>query len=122
MSADHSRDNMNRKMPVPLWVAVVALAVISALGLLTMLKRGSMPALFATVANGVLLLGLMAGRKWAYALTIVLSVLGVAVAFGKGVPHGLMVLIGNAAVLVPVLMSTKYFFPTEEQRVPTRES
>ncbi len=104
---------MKRDIPGPLWIAIVALGIISLLTLVAMLKSGSLVLLAAAATNIALLAGLAMGHKWAYVLTVVLSVLGVVVTFGKSPSHGLAVMAGNSLVLIPVLISTRFFFPIQ---------
>ncbi len=106
---------MKKKIPGPLWIAIIALAIISVLSLLLALRSGSVLALVAAALNVLLLFGLAAGHKWAYILTIVFSVLGAALAFGKGGQQGLAVLLSNGLVLVPVLITTKFFLRNEQE-------
>lgn len=106
---------MRRDIPGVLWIAIVALAVITVLTLLSLPKSRSLVPLVAAGCNVGLLVGLVMGQKWAYVLTVVFSVVGVAVAFGKGASHGLAVLVGNGLVLLPVLFSTRFFFPVQAQ-------
>ncbi len=88
------------------------------MGLLSALVHGSLVALVAAGCNLILAFGLWGGCKWAYLLTVVLSVLGMAVALGRGGLHGLGVLVGDSVVLVPVLLCTSFFFPRQAQKVP----
>jgi hypothetical protein len=74
--------------------------------------------LAAILGNLILMFGLALGHKWAYVLLIAVSTLGVAVAFAKSGARGLSVLLGNAVVVVPVLMSTRFFFPSPEHDNP----
>jgi hypothetical protein len=105
--------------PAPLWFAIAALGIISVLTLLG-LARNPGVVLVAVFGNLILMLGLALGHRWAYVLVILFSVVGVAVAFAKSGHLGLPVLLGNATVLVPVLMSTRFFFPGEPQDGPPR--
>lgn len=105
---------MKKNIPGPLWVAIVALGIISLLTLLSVRKGSVLVPLVAVVCNIALLLGLVRGHKWAYVLTIVFSVLGVAVGFAKSPSYGLAILLGNGLVLLPVLICTRYFFPVED--------
>ena len=97
--------------PAPLWVAVGALAIITLLTMVSATYRNLAVALGSAVLNVALLVGLVRAHKWAYVLTLLLSVTGIAVSFYKSPAQGLAVLLGDAFVLVPVLLSTSYFFP-----------
>jgi hypothetical protein len=106
---------IERKIPGLLWIAVSALGIITVLTLYSALTRGSAASFAAVVCNLALMLGLVPGHRWAYGLLIVFAVAGVAVSFGQGASQGLMVLIGNAVVVVPVLLSTRYFSRANNQ-------
>ena len=106
--------------PALVWIAIAALGVISILTLMAGLSRRPEVALAAVLGNLILMFGLALGHKWAYVLVLVLSALGVAVAFAKSGARGLPVLFGNAVVVVPVLMSTNFFFPNHQQDVPPK--
>ena len=106
---------MRRDMPGTLWVAIVALAVITLATLAAALKMRPLVPLVGSACNAVLLIGLVRGQKWAYVLTVVFCVLGVAVGFAKGCSYGLGVLFGNGIVLVPVLLCTDFFFPAHDR-------
>jgi hypothetical protein len=105
-----------------MWVAAGALAIISLLTLFAARRRDLAVALVSVVLNLVLLVGLVRGHRWAYVLAIVLGVAGIAVSFGKSATLGLAVLLCNGVVLVPVLMSTSYFFPPRKPTESSRES
>lgn len=99
----------------PLWIGIVALGIITVLTLISGLSRGSAAILVATGCNLALMIGLFLGHRWAYVLLLVFAAAGVAVAFSKSAAQGLTVLIGNASVVVPVLLSTDFFFPRLQQ-------
>jgi len=103
----------NKRIPGVLWIALISLGVMVLLKLVAALKVG--PLILIDVAlSTVLLVGLYLGHRWAYFLTIVFTVLGTAIALSKGAGHGLAVLIGDCLVLVPVILSTDYFFFKKE--------
>lgn len=99
--------------PACLFIALFALAIITVLGLFSALARGSIPGCAAVVCNLALILGLVLGHRWAYVLVILFSVAGIAVVFNRSASQGVLVLIGDAFVLVPVLLSTRCFIPGE---------
>lgn len=102
------------KMRIPglLWIAIAALGVMTFIHLLLAFKTGS-PAFFgAVVLEVILVVGLVHGRKWAYVLLFVFSVLGVAVSLSSGLQAGLGVLVGNAIVVIPMVICTRFFFAT----------
>lgn len=102
--------------PALVWFAIAVLGVISVLTLMAGLSRKPGVALATVLGNVILMIGLGLGHKWAYVLLIALSALGAAFAFAKSGVHGLSVLLGNAVVVTPVLMSTRFFFPNHQQK------
>jgi hypothetical protein len=70
--------------------------------------------------SGILLYGIFNGRKWAYFITFVFVFVGAAVALGKSVQNGLIVVVLNCLVLVPVLICSQYFFPNELAKIQTK--
>jgi hypothetical protein len=106
---------MKQEVPVPLWVAIVTLGLISLLTFLSLLKGFSLVPLVTVACNIALMVGLYCGHKWAYIVTMVFSTIGVAFAFGKSASQGLAVLFGNGLVVVPVLLCTRFFFPAREE-------
>lgn len=102
-----------RTLPTVLFFALVALALITVLGFIAAIARGSVSGFVAVGCNLALIFGLLLGHRWAYVLVLLISVAGVAVAFSKGAGSGLLVLLGNGIVVGPVLLSTRYFFPSD---------
>lgn len=104
---------MKKHKPASLWVAVVALGIMAMIHLGLAITTNA--ALFISVAlEAILIAGLVYGQKWAYILVLVFSALGVAVNLSMGIGHGLAVLLGNAIVVVPLLLSTRFFFPDSQ--------
>lgn len=69
-------------------------------------------ALFISVPiEALLFVGLVLGKKWAYILIVVFSVLGVAACLANSLDEGLVVLVGNTVVVVPMVICTRFFFP-----------
>jgi len=108
-----------RTPPVPLWITVGAIAMATFVFVLT--TRRSEVALAGAALNVVGIWGLVRGHKWAYLAAIFCGMVGVIVSFGKGATVGLAALLGNAIVLVPMLMSTSYFFPEKKLEENCRE-
>ncbi|MFH2000658.1 MAG: hypothetical protein ABIK28_13335, partial [Planctomycetota bacterium] len=69
--------------------------------------------LIGAVLGGILLYGIITGRRWAYFLTFIAVFLGTVSAFSKSAQVGFVVLILDCLVLVPVARCTDYFFPKE---------
>ena len=82
---------MKKQKPASLWVAI---------------RTSGVP--LTIVLNGVLIAGLVYGQKWAYILVLVFSVLGVAVSLSKGIEQGLVVLVVNAIIVIPMIISTSF--------------
>lgn len=107
------------KMPDPgsippvLWIALVSLALMVFGKVLFMFKVGPVILIDAAL-SAVLLVGLYLGHTWAYVLTIGGVILGTILACSKGIDHGLITLIIDCLVLVPVLLSRDYFFSKSE--------
>ncbi len=99
----------SRCIPGALWVALIALLVISCIefAIVLILKT---PFVFTVILNLILWLGLYRGRRWAYVLTIVLVSLAFVVEFPINPPMALVTLLLNSLVLVPVLMCRDYFW------------
>jgi len=112
---------MARKIPGPLWISIAALGAISLMQLAISIQKGS-PALFVGVAvNVALLIGLVLGHKWAYAATLFFSAIGLAVVLVKNPENLIGVLIGNGMVVVPMVMSTEFFFAGQPESLDTEE-
>ena len=107
---------MNKQTPESLWVAIVAIGIMALIHLSLAIKTSAVPLFVSVVLEAILLVGLIHGQKWAYILVLVFSVLGVAVSLSKGIGLGLGVLVGNAFVVVPMVVSTEFFFPKPQTR------
>jgi hypothetical protein len=107
-----------RKMPSVLWVLIVAMGAISVVELVVGLRQASSQLLVSAVLNVVLIYGAARGHKWAYVLVLVFGLLGIIVAAGHSAGLAVGVLIGNGLVLVPLLISTRYFFPAAGRARP----
>ncbi len=107
-------DRLNRggRVPRVLMFGLSALGVIVAILFVRGLLSGDLMLLINAVGSCVLLVGLRIGNKAAYVITIVAVVGGVIWdAATKGLGFGVAGLVVNSLVLVPVLLSTSYFFP-----------
>jgi hypothetical protein len=99
-----------KKIPGPLWIALISGSVMVVLKVLFVFKVG--PAILIDAGlTGALLVGLYLGHKWAYVLTIVFVAIGTVSGLSKGIGSGLTILVLDCLVLVPVVMCTEYFFP-----------
>ena len=108
-----SANPVKRTPPAQLFLGLLALAILTVLGLFSAIARGSFAGFAAVACNLALLLGLLLGHRWAYVLVIVFAIAGAVVAFGRGGNHGQFVLLGNGVVVLPVIFSSRYFFPHE---------
>jgi len=103
----------DRRIPDVLWVALITLAIIVLAQFAMSLRLGV--GTFVGAAIGALLLwGLYRGYRWAYVLVVVIVPLKLIVitAMGAG-GHALLTFALDCLVLVPVIMSTPYFWPKE---------
>jgi hypothetical protein len=85
--------------------------------LLIGLQKGSGALLVAVVLNIALLAGLLLRRKWAYVATLIFAMAGVIVALGRSEGTAIGVFIGNGLVVVPMIMSTRFFFPRQSENL-----
>jgi hypothetical protein len=102
--------HMQRRIPAALWVGLVALAGMTALSFLAALSRGNLPVTFAIVPNVAILLGLYAGHRWAYVALIAVSAISVLVLAARSPGVALAVAVVDSLAVVPVIMSTAYFW------------
>jgi hypothetical protein len=109
LSASHGRKF--RDIPPVLWVGLVSLGIMVVLKIVFIAAVGPLLLIDAAL-SAILLLGLYLGHKWAYVLTIVFCLAGVLMTMVNTPNLAVGVLLLNALVLVPVLMSTRYFFPS----------
>ena len=104
---------MNRSIPGPLWIAIVSTGVMIFGKCLAAFSVGPLVLVDAAL-TAILLYGIIRGYKWAYVLTILSIMFGIAMGFTKSVQDGLAVLACDSLVLIPVLFYTDYFFPKLE--------
>lgn len=102
-----------REVPAPLWIALVSLGLMVLLKVAFVFQVGPV-ILIDAILSTVLLVGLYLGQKWAYVLTIVFVVFGTVLGFSKSAGQGLIILIVDCLVLIPVLVCTEFFFPKSE--------
>jgi hypothetical protein len=70
------------------------------------------PQLLASAAlNVVLMWGLTRGYRWAFILVLVFGLIGIGVAMDRSPTAGVWVAVGNGIVLLPMILSTRFFFP-----------
>jgi hypothetical protein len=106
---------MNAESPPALRVAILALYIISAIQFLIGVAAGQFPLIVGVVLNIVIALGLRAGHRWAYVVTLIFAFGNPVLLASVGRPGpALIVLLLNGIVAVPVLMSTRYFWPRAE--------
>lgn len=113
---------MKRTIPGALWISISTLGAISAIQLLIGVQNGSGVLLLTVVVNVALVAGLLLGHKWAYVATLVLSIGGVIVALGKNSEQVVGVLIGNGLVIVPMIVSTRFFFHEKPKSLDAEQS
>ena len=99
-----------RQMPGVMWVALVVLAIMVVGKLVAIAALGPV-VLIDAVLSAALLLGLSRGHRWAYVVTIVVvavKVIAGLVTLNSG--FALVVFGIDCLVLVPVLLSTDWFW------------
>jgi hypothetical protein len=109
-------------MPGVLWISIVALGIMAFTHLVLARKTGSAALFVSVVLEAILVFGLFHGCKWAYVLVLVFSILGVVISLAKGPGQGFGVLVLNAIVVVPMLISTRYFFAIGEAGLGSEEA
>ena len=107
-----------RTPPAAMWFACGALAMIS---LVQLFEGRGRYATIGVILQAVVLFGLLWGHKWAYVLMMIFTATGIATAFSKNASHGITVLVCDAVVFIPVLLSTSYFFPEQKPTDSPRE-
>jgi hypothetical protein len=111
---------MAKKVPGALWVSIAVLGAITVIQMLIGVQKGSGVLLVAVLLNVALLAGLFLGQRWAYVATLILAIAGLGVALGKGPASAIGVLVGNGLVVVPMVLSTRFFFPAKEKVTAAR--
>jgi len=102
------------KIPCILWIALAALALITA-GRALWYLRGVLRtgrddvALLEAILGGTLFVGLFYGRRWAYWLTFVFVLVEVLIGFHWHFHGAMQALLTDLLVLVPVLICRDYF-------------
>jgi uncharacterized membrane protein len=104
-----TRGMRRRELPSLLWVALISLGVMVVLKIAFAVVASPLLLIDAALSAG-LLVGIYLGHRWAYVLTIVFCILGTALGFSAGPVQGLLTLVLDCLVLVPVLLCTRYFF------------
>ena len=98
-----------KSIPAILWVAIISMGIFACLHLIVSFSKPVQ--LIAFVVNLILLFGLYFGKKWAYVATIIVSLLAPLALISLDEGSSLVILIINSLVLIPVLLTTRYFFP-----------
>ncbi len=96
------------RVPNVLWIAIISLAVFSVFHFIIGFSKPIQ--FFALAINIVLIFGLLRVSKWAYFLSILTSLLGPFILSFERTIYFYLILLLNCTVLIPVLISTKYFF------------
>ena len=103
---------MKKDLPSRMWISIVALSAITLVQLAMALGRD--PSGLAWAALGIqafLVLGLYRLWKLAYVLVLVTCLVGIVRSGSKDLRIALGVALVDALVAVPMLMSTREFFP-----------
>jgi hypothetical protein len=102
---------MERKVPSALWIGVAALGAMTLIQLLVGVQKGSGALLVSVILDVVLGAGLLLGHKWAYILTLVIGVGSLIALLGRNAGPARYIPLLNGLVVVPVILSTRFFFP-----------
>lgn len=102
----------NKTLPTTLWIAIIAMGIFAIIHLIIGFSKSDQFIAFAI--NSILLTGLYFGKKWAYIFTVVFSILIPLplVAIKSDITTSIIILMLNSIVLIPLLLSTKYFYPS----------
>jgi len=98
-----------KSIPTILWVAIISMGAFACLHLIISFSKPIQ--LIAFIVNVVLLVGLYLGKKWAFVVTIIVSLASPLALISQDVGISFVVLILNSLVLIPILLTTRYFFP-----------
>ena len=98
-----------KSIPVILWIAIISMGVFACLHLIVSFSKPVQ--FFAFLVNSILLFGLYSGKKWAFIVTIIASIVAPLALISQDLGISFVILILNSFVLIPLLLSTRYFFP-----------
>lgn len=98
-----------KSIPTILWIAIISMGVFACLHLIVSFSKPVQ--LIAFIVNSVLLVGLYLGKNWAYVVTIIASLAGPLALISQDIGISFVILILNSLVLIPILSTTRYFFP-----------
>ena len=101
---------MTRPIPPALWLSLIVFGLMTLIQLVLSVGTRNGPLLLAVLLNVVLIVGLYRAARWAFVLTLVFGVAGVLVALVRSPAFGLGAVVGNALVLVPLILAREYFF------------
>ena len=102
---------MKKTFPKPLWIALAMTGIMGGARLFPGVSRGSPALLCAAFMNLVLVPGLALGQPWAYSTALAPYLIAKAGAVGEeSAIFGPEAFLVNALVVVPLLLSTRYFF------------
>ena len=100
---------IKKSIPVTLWIAIVGMGIFAAVHLISSFSQPIQ--LIAFLINLILLVGLYNGMKWAYIFTIVVSIFIPLVILLIDINTAFYILILNSIVLIPLLFSSRFFYP-----------
>jgi hypothetical protein len=106
---------VERKVPPALWISIAALGAMTLIQLLIGVQKGSGVLLVSVILNAVFLAGLLQGQKWAYVGMLVLGIGGPVAMLGRNAGQALIILLINGLVIVPMILSTRFFFPSRSE-------
>jgi len=108
---------IEKSIPTVLWVAIISMVFFACLHLVVSFSKPIQ--LIAFFANFALLIGLYLGKKWAYVVTIIASLIAPVALISQDTGLSFVLLVINSLVLIPVLLATRYFFPKSVKKSAT---
>ncbi|MBN1348557.1 hypothetical protein JXJ21_04045 [candidate division KSB1 bacterium] len=106
--------NTSKKIPAVLWIAIIGMCVFACLHLIVSFSKPVQ--IIAFIVNSILLIGIYMGKKWAYVVTIIAALFAPLVLLSQDSELSLVILTLNLIVLIPLLLSTRYFFPKSAEK------
>jgi len=108
---------IKKSIPVALWIAIIGMGIFAVVHLISSFSQPMQ--LIAFLTNLILLIGLYNGKKWAYIFTIIASIFIPLIVLLIDTGTAFFILILNSVVLIPLILSTKYFFPAFKDELQT---
>jgi uncharacterized membrane protein YqaE (UPF0057 family) len=107
--------HVKKSLPVSLWITISGMGIFAIVHFISGLTH---PIQFIAFSINILLIaGLYSTKKWAYVVTIVIALLipFILVFNHSGMAFNIFLL--NSVVLIPLLLSTKFFFSSSMKEI-----